>query len=144
MTTSVIPASAADYTAVLALLENNQLPTADIDQNLLHFFVTKEGNTITAVIGLELFNNVALLRSMATAVTHRSLGLASALVTTLENYAAAKQVKSMYLLTTTARTFFEKRGYNIIERSTAPQSIQQSREFSTLCPASALVMKKAL
>jgi amino-acid N-acetyltransferase len=144
MTTTVIPATPADYNAVVALLQSSQLPTADIEKSLPHFFVVKQAATIIAVIGLECFNNVGLLRSMATADNHRSKGIAGNLITALESYAASKKITTIYLLTTTASEYFKKKGYILTDRFSVPQSIQQTKEFSGLCPSSAAVMKKKL
>jgi amino-acid N-acetyltransferase len=61
-----------------------------------------------------------------------------------EHYAASMGVRSIYLLTTTAEPFFKRLGYERIERSQAPCSMQQTREFASLCPASSAFMVKAL
>ena len=61
-----------------------------------------------------------------------------------EQYAAAHGVHALYLLTTTAESFFEHRGYRRIDRAEAPPSIQSTREFSSLCPASSAFMIKRL
>jgi amino-acid N-acetyltransferase len=50
----------------------------------------------------------------------------------------------MYLLTTTAETFFERRGYRRVDRTEAPQAIQTTVEFASLCPASSAFMIKRL
>jgi amino-acid N-acetyltransferase len=61
-----------------------------------------------------------------------------------EQYAASMGVRSIYLLTTTAEAFFKRLGYEHIERSQAPPSIQRTREFASLCPASSAFMVKSL
>jgi amino-acid N-acetyltransferase len=53
-------------------------------------------------------------------------------------------VRSIYLLTTTAEVFFKRLGYERIERSRAPPSIERTREFASLCPASSAFMIKQL
>jgi len=53
-------------------------------------------------------------------------------------------VRELYLLTTTAERFFATRGYAGIERERVPDTVRASAEFSALCPASAVVMRKAL
>jgi amino-acid N-acetyltransferase len=70
--------------------------------------------------------------------------LGSALTNHAEQYAASKGVRSIYLLTTTAEAFFKRLGYERIERSHAPTSIQQTREFAHLCPASSAFMLKSI
>jgi amino-acid N-acetyltransferase len=50
----------------------------------------------------------------------------------------------MYLLTTTAETFFERRGYRRVDRIQAPPAIKLTPEFAGLCPASSAFMIKRL
>jgi len=61
-----------------------------------------------------------------------------------EQYAAAHHVRALYLLTSTAESYFERRGYRRIDRAEAPPSIQATREFASLCPASCAFMFKRL
>ena len=48
------------------------------------------------------------------------------------------------LLTQTARDFFAHLGYRVIERTEAPEEVQGSEEFRSLCPASAICMVKII
>jgi amino-acid N-acetyltransferase len=48
------------------------------------------------------------------------------------------------LLTQTAEVFFANRGYRRIGRADAPQAVQASAEFRSLCPASAVAMSRVL
>jgi N-acetylglutamate synthase-like GNAT family acetyltransferase len=50
----------------------------------------------------------------------------------------------MYLLTTTAAGFFERRGYVAAARESAPAEIRATREFADICPASSAFMVKHL
>ncbi len=57
----------------------------------------------------------------------------------------ARRTSGRYIsLTTTAETFFKRLGYERIERSQAPLSIERTREFASLCPASSAFMVKSL
>lgn len=53
-------------------------------------------------------------------------------------------IKSVYLLTTTAADYFPRMGFARIERDEVPVAVQQSTEFRTLCPASAVAMRRVL
>ena len=132
---------AEDLQEVKQLLRQNKLPVEDI-ADLLHFFIVRKDKKIIGVIGLEVYNQYGLLRSMATSATYRNLGLAASLVDKLLQYAAELGLKEMYLLTETAEKYFEKRSFHKIERESVPEAIKQSKEFSHLCPSSAVVMKK--
>jgi N-acetylglutamate synthase-like GNAT family acetyltransferase len=58
--------------------------------------------------------------------------------------AAMAHINQLILLTETATEFFAHQGYRVIERSSAPQDVQGSDEFRSLCPSSATCMTKDL
>src|SRR3982074_29229 len=92
--------------AVVALLAAEGLPVADlIDARLEHFFCAGSGGSPTALVGLEIYGTDALLRSLVVGADARTKGLGSALVRHAEHYAAARHVRAIYLLTTTAESF---------------------------------------
>jgi len=131
--------------AVSRLLIEAALPTADLTPGKLeHFLARGKTEAPQGVVGLELYPPVALLRSLAVAASARGHGIGSALLADAERYAREHQVKEIYLLTTTAERFFARAGYERIERDAAPEAIQETQEFSTLCPASSALMRKRL
>lgn len=132
-------------TAIVALLDGAGLPTADLlEEQLEHFFFIGPRPSPHGVVGLEIHDGAALLRSLAVSPDHRATGTGSRLVSHAEDYARSTGVKTVYLLTTTAEAFFARRGYRRIERSEAPESIRSTREFSDICPASSAFMMKRL
>jgi protein-tyrosine-phosphatase/N-acetylglutamate synthase-like GNAT family acetyltransferase len=131
--------------SAMALLEAEGLPASDLTEaHLEHFFFTGTDGALSGLVGLEIRGEYALLRSLVVIAAARSQGLGSALVLHAEEYAAAHQVRSIYLLTTSAEPYFECRGYQRIDRARAPSSIQSTREFASLCPASSAFMIKRL
>jgi amino-acid N-acetyltransferase len=129
----------------VALLQAHGLPVSDItDEHLQHFFFADSYGSPVGLVGLELHGTDALLRSLVVAESARSKGLGSTLVEHAEQYAIAKNVRSIYLLTTTAETLFKRLGYKRIERSQAPPCMERTREFADLCPASSAFMMKSL
>ena len=100
-----------DESAVKNLLSESSLPVADITaKHMEHFFGCGSGSKLEGVVGLELYGEVALLRSLAVAASRRGAGLGSVLVAHAERYAREQGAKSLYLLTTTADAFFLRRG----------------------------------
>jgi amino-acid N-acetyltransferase len=133
------------YLSVVALLEAEGLPVSDLTEaHLEHFFFTGTDGAPSALVGLEIYGEAALLRSLIVSASARSRGLGSALVLHAEAYAAARGVRSIYLLTTTAETYFDRRGYECLDRAQAPASIESTREFASLCPSSSAFMIKRL
>ncbi len=132
-------------TAAKQLLSESGLPIEDItEQHLQHFFGYGSGLELEGLVGLELYGDVALLRSLAVVSSRRGTGLGSGLVVHAERHAQDRGAKSLYLLTTTAEAFFLRRGYARVARETAPAAIQSTREFSGICPSSSAFMVKHL
>ena len=127
------------------LLAQCGLPTSDLDAwDFEHFFGCGSPENPKGVVGLELFDSFALLRSLAVAEENRGLGCGKALVAEAERYAREKGVRELYLLTTTAEEFFFRLGYRQAERKSAPEPIRKTREFSGLCPETSAFMVKKL
>jgi len=133
------------HLSVVALLEAEGLPASDLTEaHLEHFFFAGTDGAPRALVGLEIYGEAALLRSLVVSAAARTQGLGSALVLHAEEYAAAHRVRALYLLTTTAEAYFEHRGYRRIDRSEAPFAIRSTREFSSLCRSSSAFMIKQL
>jgi amino-acid N-acetyltransferase len=131
--------------ATVALLELAGLPSSDLtESHLAHFFYCGADDARIALVGLELYESNALLRSLAVAPGARDRGLGSALVAHAEHYARSQGVRAMYLLTTTSERFFARRGYARIARAAVVPAIQSTHEFAHLCPDSSTLMAKAL
>jgi amino-acid N-acetyltransferase len=134
-----------DLDVAVALLASAKLPTEDLtDQHCEHFFYIGLGAAPSGLVGLELFGEVALLRSLVVAEARRNSGDGSRLLSHAEAHARAQGVHRLYLLTTTAEDFFGKRGFARAPREAAPPAIRFTREFSGICPASSAFMAKQL
>lgn len=138
---NIEPASLLQVTEIKNLLSSQHLPAKDISPQLEHFFIVRENDSVIAVGGLELYDQYALLRSMATHPAHRKKGIAGNLVNHLLQYARGLNIHSVFLLTETAEQFFLGKGFQKIDRNAAPAAIQQSSEYCSVCPASAALMK---
>ncbi len=137
-------ASAQDLIAIRALLEHSGLPTSDLELSRPVFAVIRENGQVIAAGGLQHFGSSALLRSVVVARGRRGRGLGQTIVRELERRARASHIERLILLTQTAGEFFLRQGYRPIERSTAPEDMQRSEEFRSLCPSSANCMAKGL
>jgi amino-acid N-acetyltransferase len=140
-------ASVEDEKKIKAVLAAGGLDHQDITpSHLQHFLVLRDDpdSTLTGVVGLELKNKNALLRSLTVIAPQRSKGLATKLLREIEKYAKSQQVGTLYLLTLTAERFFARQGYRKTDRGSAPPEIQETAEFNRLCPATAVCMKKNL
>jgi arsenate reductase (thioredoxin) len=132
-----------NFSKAIALLKSNSLPTEDIT-NATKLFVATEGNDVIGTIGIELYDTLGLLRSLAVNNAYRGKGAGKKLMTFIEAFAKNNDIKELFLLTTTASAFFSNLSYEQIKREDTPPAIKQSTEFTATCPSSAIVMKKNL
>jgi amino-acid N-acetyltransferase len=137
--------SRPSLSAAVRLLAAAPLPTEDLTAaHLEHFFYSGSPTEPTGLVGLELFGNVALLRSLVVTPERRGTGEGVALLKHAERHARGQGVTTLYLLTTTAEGFFAKQGYERASREFAPAAIRTTREFAGICPASSAFMKRDL
>jgi amino-acid N-acetyltransferase len=137
-------ATPQDGQRIQALLADSGLPTSDLEVARPHFVVACLDLEIVGAGALQLADSVALLRSVAVAPPMRGSGVGRQIVQALELQAHIARAHTLVLLTQTAREFFARLGYRVIEREAMPQLIQLTEEFRSLCPASATCMLKNL
>ncbi len=130
--------------AVIALLLAENLPAGDLPEELDNFLVILDGNVVIGSVGLEVYGDYGLLRSLAVNKSFRNKGAGDELLKQIEVAAIEKNLRGIYLLTETAPDYFKRKGYEQIDRATIPVEVQQSSEFSHVCPVSAIAMKKDL
>ncbi len=132
------PARDADLGAVRALLAEAGLPDADLTAQFPEgYAVVRDGEGVLAVAGLEVYDGVGLLRSVAVAPARRTAGLGRALVADRLRWGRERKLSAAYLLTTTAADYFGKLGWRPVERASLPAALQRSAEVASACPASA-------
>jgi amino-acid N-acetyltransferase len=91
-----------------------------------------------------LYQEFALLRSVAVKAAFRKQEIALKLTRAALDLAKHHKVTNVYLLTETASTLFSKIGFTHIQRSDVPEDIRRSAEFTTLCPTTCMAMTKSL
>ena len=145
------PARPEDRSAAEALLRALDLPLAGLDACFAHSWVAEADGAVTdgaasrvGLAGVELYADGALLRSVAVHPDWRGTGLGRSLVTRALDSARAAGARDAYLLTTTAERWFPRLGFAAISREAVPAGVRQSVEFREACPASAVVMHRAL
>lgn len=120
------------------------LPVDDLNEPGRLWFAARRDGRIIGHAGLEPYGKAALLRSVVLVDGERGRGWGRMLVEAVCAEAAGRGIATLYLLTTTAEAFFAHIGFARIARAEVPADVAASREFSTLCPASAVVMRKTL
>jgi amino-acid N-acetyltransferase len=130
--------------AIIHLLKSEKLPVEDLAGQLEHFFIAKDNGLVVGAIGLEIYENNGLLRSLVVKKEYRKMKIGSGLINELENFGRKSGLNNFYLLTETAENYFKEKEYEVITRIAAPESIKQSMEYSQVCPSTAVLMKKTL
>jgi amino-acid N-acetyltransferase len=141
MTFTIDAARPEDAPGILALLDDNRLPIDGVADCLDSAFVVRDGDRVVGVTALEIYPDGGLLRSVAVDLGARGQGLGRRLTSAALDLARMLNLPAVYLLTTTAERFFPKLGFGEISRADVPPSVQQSIEFRSACPSSAIVMR---
>ncbi len=145
--TSLIEAAERDeLPRILELLEEADLPVVGVDhtESFLVACEQAEHGRLVGCIGLEVYGDVGLLRSLVVRPDTRGGGLGKLLVVRLLETARARGVSAMYLLTTTADEYFPRFGFEPIPREQADSRLRASEEFRGACPDSAVCMWRRL
>jgi amino-acid N-acetyltransferase len=133
-----------DLPQVHRLLEQLHLPLDGLDDHLETMLVVREGSRVVGTAALEVYPDAALLRSVAVDAGQQGRHLGHQLTEAALSLAKAHGAEAVFLLTTTAERFFPKFGFEPIARDEVPASVRASVEFTSACPASAIVMRKRL
>jgi amino-acid N-acetyltransferase len=139
------PARPHDLRGALDLLGRAELTEQDVAERWGHYFVVREDDgRVVGVAGLEIHGEDGLLRSVAVDEDYRGQGLAASLVEAAMARAKLVNLRSVYLLTTTARDYFARHGFSDCPRDEAPAAIRESWEFRSGCPSTAAFMKRTV
>ncbi len=137
-------ASRHDLPMVRALLSENALPDEDVGEHIGHFILAWNNGTLVGTVGVELLGTDGLLRSLCVSTSYRNRGIASELCNRIEEYVRNAGVNRLYLLTTTAKFFFARRGYSVCARESVPPEVEGTAEFRFLCPCTAVCMVRCM
>ena len=127
------------WAVFLAALDEARLPTDDLLEGDQRFYALVQGEAI-GFGGYCCDGQEVLLRSIVVASERRRAGSGRRIVAALLDRSREDGAERAWLLTTTAQPFFERLGFVVNRRDAAPRAISNTREFSALCPLSALLM----
>jgi N-acetylglutamate synthase-like GNAT family acetyltransferase len=137
-------AGRSDLAAVEQLLRDSNLPTVGVEPIIGDFLVAEASDGVVGVVGMEYCCNYGLLRSTAVSAAWRGQGVARQLVERIIARAESRGIHALYLLTTTAESYFPSFGFTTTTRDAVPAEVQATDEFRGACPASATVMSRVL
>jgi amino-acid N-acetyltransferase len=136
-------ASAADLDAIRDVLAASDLPVEDVEAHIPNFLLAKWHHTI-GTVALEHAGDAALLRSLCVLSEYRGQAIGTRLLSAVEEVARSRGVGELYLLTTSSAAFFERHGFSPTARALTPPSIRGTAQFLSLCPSTAICMRKSL
>jgi N-acetylglutamate synthase-like GNAT family acetyltransferase/predicted phosphodiesterase len=138
---TIRPAASRDLDAVKGLLDVAHLPLDGLEEQFGEgYAVAVAGNEIVGAEGIEVYARSGLLRSAVVHPEWRGRGVGDALTRDRIEWARRAGLDRVYLLTTTAESYFPRFGFARVDRAEAPQEIRESREFAGACPATAALM----
>lgn len=135
-------ATERDLPAVHDLLARHHLPLDGVDGRARTLIVARDGARVVGSAALDLYADGALLRSVAVDEALQGRRVGQQLTEAALHMAREHGVAAVFLLTTTAASYFPRFGFEPIPRDEVPPSVQASVEFQSACPASAVVMRK--
>jgi amino-acid N-acetyltransferase len=136
------PARPEHLEPVRALLAAAALPADGLaDQFPAGYVVAVREGAVVGAAGIEVYGADGLLRSVVVAATLRGSGLGHTLTFDRIRWARERGLGSLWLLTTTAASFFARIGFAPAERNAAPPVLRASTEFAHACPASAVCQR---
>lgn len=123
------------------LLKSHQLCFNDVNEQGVHLFGVRFKDKLVGYFGYELFDKLALFRSMVVVPEVRNKGYGVLIWRQAKEKLRDEDVNEVYLLTNTAAPFFHKQGFEEVARSSAPEPILATTEFKEFCPADSVCMK---
>jgi amino-acid N-acetyltransferase len=143
---SIRSAGSADRDAIAELLSATKLVPLDETAQFgpQYAVAVIDDGTLVGVAGYERYGTDILLRSVAVLESWRSTGIGARLTADRLAHAKSQGCEAAYLLTDTARGYWERHGFSMIDRHVAPPSIMRSHEWSAACPVSATAMFRPL
>ncbi len=131
---AVIPGTPSDMAGVRELLDANGLDWRDLREgDHKNFLVVRNESGLVGCVGLEIYGEDAILRSLAVRSDARGQGYGWMLADNQVSYARHRGVRRIYLLTPeTASDFFaEKLGFRVVDVSTVAPAIAASTTFQS-------------
>jgi len=131
-----------DKTTIRALLQTAKLLTENLDKDVTTFYIAEENGQTAGIAGYEFYGDDALLRSVAVQPDFQHHGIGSQFVDFMLDEARKRKILSVVLLTETAKDFFLKKGFVVVDRSSIENGAMiKSSEFAYACPKSAVCMR---
>lgn len=133
------------FKGFIAQLSAAGLPTDDLhDEGGKYYALGETEQETLAFGGLVPLGDDALLRSVVVPNETRGTGRGALIIDALADMAGTHGIRRLWLLTTDADGYFRRLGFTDVPRDKASPEVAATRQFSDLCPSSAVVMCRTL
>lgn len=133
-----------DMRCILTMLEGAALSMNGVSDESPNFLAARYEGDVVGGVAMEGHGSDVLLRSLVVAPTAWNRGIGTQLVSALLDRARDQARARVYLMTTTAETFFERFGFQRIPVESLPAGIRTSEQFDGCCAAGASAMVLSL
>jgi len=138
------PASQTDWNEIRNLLTANRLQVQGALNHLSNFVVATENGRVVGAIGMEVYGDIGLIRSLVVASNMRGRKVARRLIKQLISRARTRQVGALYLLSGPADDLFYAFGFEKMARADMPTKLYVSSEMQGPSSASPTGMRLIL
>lgn len=128
------------FSAFLHQLKMAGLPFEDLDKDKHLLVGYYENENLIGTGGVEIYGDFGLLRSVSVVGNYKGKKIGSKITMHLIDKAKESNLKGLYLLTETAPDFFQKFGFDVTGREHVANEVKNSKEFTHVCPVSAVCM----
>jgi amino-acid N-acetyltransferase len=126
------PAGPGDLAAIDALIQSEHLPAFRTAEFLDTFWVLEADGKLLGCVGLEVFGEAALLRSVITSPELRGQGYGNVLVNRASEEARRLGVKRLYLFTMDKAPFFARHGFQACTMDDFEPAARQCSQYEIL------------
>jgi amino-acid N-acetyltransferase len=126
------PARLDDVPAIEQMLSAESLPPFQVKEFIDTFWVLEQDGKVVGAAGVELYGEVAHLRSVVVAPSLRGKGQGDRLVREALNHAQQNGARRVYLFTMTAAPFFALYGFQPLAMEDFEPAAKESWQFIAL------------
>jgi amino-acid N-acetyltransferase len=113
--------------------------------HVLLFCEMSPANELIGIIGLEIYETSALLRSLAVRDTQRGQGLAHSLLNEAIHFANQNRIIDLFLLTETIEQMMKQQyGFRLVPKELIPVDMIESPFFNGICPNCSIMHKRLI
>ncbi|NKB72568.1 MAG: GNAT family N-acetyltransferase [Candidatus Latescibacteria bacterium] len=123
-------ARADEAGAIRHLLQQVDLPLDELDRHLPRFLVARHREAVRGCVGLEIYGDWCIVRSLAVAPDHQGQGLGTQLLKAALDQARQHGSRHAVTLTNTAADLAARFGFAAVARDTINPAVQGSWSFA--------------